>query len=84
VSVMPTCAPESWVDNVRSASPMPAARLSPAAIRRSTAAGSSATSENSEATNTAVPAVRTTPKAMSSQSVTSGAPWVRYVGARRS
>ena len=52
VTVMPTCAPESWVDSDRSAFWTPAACASPASAARSTAPRSTVTNANSAATNT--------------------------------
>jgi len=69
VTVIPTWAPDNSVDNRRSARATPWARLSPAATRRSTADGSSATRENSAATKMAVPAVSTTPSRTSNHSI---------------
>jgi hypothetical protein len=52
VTVMPTWAPESWVDRERSAFWMPLGALSPSAASRSTWPRSTVTKENSAATKT--------------------------------
>ena len=51
VTVMPTWAPESWVDSERSACCTPRAPSSPSAAARSTLGRSTVTKENSAATN---------------------------------
>ncbi len=74
VSVMPTCAPDSWVDSVRR--PLrtePAERL-PEAASRSTSGRSRVMRENSAATNTPVPRVSRPPSASSSHSVSTAHP----------
>ncbi len=70
VSVIPTWAPESWVESARTARSTPSARRSPASTARSTADRSTLTRENSPATNRAVPMVRSTPRPTRSHSVT--------------
>ena len=52
VMVMPTCAPESWVESVRNAARIPLAPVSPSAASCSTLDRSTVTNENSAATNT--------------------------------
>ena len=84
VSVMPTWAPDSCVERFRTAASTPCARLSPASTARSTAGRSTLTSENSPATKTAVPRVRSTPRPTRSHSVTGWTSQVLDVtGARR-
>ena len=73
VAVMPTWAPESWVESERTAARTDPAPRSPPAAARSTVDRSRATRENSAATNSAVPSVSRTPAPMSNHSVT-GAP----------
>ena len=57
---MPTWAPDSWKDSVRCARWTNWSRRPPVRALASTVLRSSAVSENSAATNTAVPAVSTT------------------------
>ena len=58
VTVMPTWAPESWVDSERSASWTPRAPSSPSAAARSTLGRSTVTKENSAATKSPQAATR--------------------------
>ena len=60
VTEMPTWAPDSWNDSVRWARWTSLSRRPPVRALASTVLRSSAVSENSAATNTAVPSVRTT------------------------
>ena len=60
VTDMPTCAPDNWNDNVRWARWTSWSRRPPVRALASTVLRSRAVSENSAATNTAVPSVRTT------------------------
>ena len=69
---MPTCEADSWVESRPRAARTPAEPVSPASTERSTADRSSATNENSAATNTAVPRVSRTPTRTSSHSVSTG------------
>ena len=58
VTVIPTCAPESWVERERNASWTPSALESPAAAARSTLPRSTVTKANSAATKTPHAAMR--------------------------
>ena len=72
VRVIPTCAADSWVDSWRRDRRTVAARSSPLSIACCTVGRSSATSENSAVTNSAVPAVRATAASTSNHSVIVG------------
>ncbi len=74
VTVMPSWAPDSWVDSVRRAARTPAEPWSPSATWRSTVARSTVTRENSNATNAAHAAIRPTPTRTSSHSITTVPP----------
>jgi hypothetical protein len=69
VSVMPSCADERWVDVTRSALMVGVRRFSPRLRRRSRSGRSRLTRENSDATKTPVPRVRSTPARMPQSSV---------------
>ena len=72
VRVMPSWHAESWVESRRCEVSTERAPGSPASTARCTAGRSRATSENSAATNRAVPTVRTTPRSSSSHAVMIG------------
>ncbi len=72
VSVMPSWQAESWVDRRRCEVRTDLAPFSPASTARRTAGRSSATSENSAATKSAVPTVRSTPRSRSNHGVIVG------------
>ena len=77
VMVMPSCAPDSWNDNVLCARLTNLSRPSPVLARASMELRSSAVRENSAATNSAVPAVSATNASKLSpvnKSVTAGWP----------
>src|SRR5690625_4680894 len=77
VTVIPTWAPDNWVERCLSAWATPRSLRAwlglASAMRRSRAAGSTATSENSAATKMKVPTVSTTPRPTRIQSrITNG------------
>ncbi len=72
VRVMPSWHADSWVESRRCEVSTDFAPGSPASTARCTAGRSRATSENSAATNRAVPTVRTTPRSSSSHGVMIG------------
>ncbi len=74
VTVMPTCAPDSWVDKPRSAFWTPCAATSPAAAARSTWPRSTVTNANSAATNSPQERISSREMPRNSHSVTSDAP----------
>ena len=67
VTVMPTCAPDSWVERLRSATCTPAAARSPPSTARSTLLRSTVTNANSAATN--IPHAATSSNEMASRIV---------------
>ena len=78
VIVMPTWAPESWVDSERRARWTPAAGASPAAAARATLLRSTVTNENSAATKTPAATTRSTETPRRIQAVSTGRhPWGR-------
>ena len=70
VMVIPTCAPESWVESVRRASWTPLAPASPAAAARSTLPRSTVTKANSAATKSPQIAIIANATSRSSHGVT--------------
>ncbi len=69
VTVMPSWAPDSWVDRRFRAGTIRRAPRSPSVARRSTSARSTVTRENSAATNRALAAIRSTANPSSSAAV---------------
>ena len=69
VTVMPTCAPDSWVDSDLSALSTPTADASPVFGRRATLDRSTVTNENSAATKNPAAATRRSEAARSSHAV---------------
>ncbi len=76
VTVIPTCAAESWVDSARSETSTEPARGWPASYAPWTVGRSKATRENSAATKTAVPNVSPVARISSSHSVIAAHPTV--------
>ncbi len=83
VTVMPSCAPESWKESCRSARPTFAAFRSPAAAARWTAPRSTVTKANSAATKRPLARMSSTAADSSSQAVITVPPAFRCGEARR-